>query len=202
MLGRIGNQSLAPHCTWCISSTWDCNEANTSTSTIDHLQWIHLQRYYVDGGVVERLSSPQCCSGVLFFLSFFLSFFFFCFYSPSRIICESHIRDVFRQAEHVVFSFEKKKQKTEKTKQKKGKLWLCKWREREREREEEKRRSGKASLSLLLIYQTKSPGSLRAINLTRQKVWQLGALTTHLRLLTLPRIKCSQEAARNTGHSD
>lgn len=65
-----------------------------------------------------------------------------------------------------------------------------------------KKRSGKASPSLLLIYQTKSPGSLCAINLTRQKVWQLGALATHLRLLTLPRIKCSQEAPRNTGFSD
>lgn len=38
-------------------------------------------------------------------------FFFFFFYSPSRIICESHIRDVFRQAVHVVFSFDKKTKK-------------------------------------------------------------------------------------------
>lgn len=33
-----------------------------------------------------------------------------------------------------------------------------------------------ATSSLLLIFQTKSPGSLRAINLARQKVWQLRAL--------------------------
>ena len=43
--------------------------------------------------------------------SFFFFFFFSFFYSPSRIICESHIRDVFRQEVHVVFSFDKKTKK-------------------------------------------------------------------------------------------
>lgn len=179
-MSRVGNHEArvgftgravatkASHCISSITSTWNCIEANTNTLTIDHSQRIHLQSYYVDWSVIEWL-----VPAVLQW-----------FYSPSTIICESHIWDVFHQAVHVVFSFQK------------NKYGMVSKRE---ERREEK---WKASLSLLLIYQTKSPGSLCAINLTRQKVWQLGALTTHLRLLTLPRIKCSQEAARNTGHSD
>lgn len=55
--------------------TWNCN-----TSTIDHLQRIHLQPYYVDESVIEWLFPLQCCSG---------------FYSPSRIICGSHILGCF-----------------------------------------------------------------------------------------------------------
>lgn len=83
----------ASHCISSITSTWNCIEANTNTLTIDHSQRIHLQSYYVDGSVIEWL-----VPAVLQW-----------FYSPSTIICESHIWDVFHQAVHVVFSFQKNK---------------------------------------------------------------------------------------------
>lgn len=85
----------ASPCISIINSTWNCNEANSTTFTIDHLQRIHLQRYYVDESVIEWLS-PAVLQR-------------FC--SPSRIICESHIWDVFHQALHVVFHSKKRKKK-------------------------------------------------------------------------------------------
>lgn len=43
----------ASHCIASIISTWNWNEARTITFPIDHLEWIHLQSYYVNGMVIE-----------------------------------------------------------------------------------------------------------------------------------------------------
>lgn len=55
----------ASHSISIIISTWNCSGANINTVTIDHLQQIHLQRYYVDLALLNRPSPPCLVSRLL-----------------------------------------------------------------------------------------------------------------------------------------